>query len=189
MKKFLLSRKAGFIVLALSVLIMTPVGIIRSLNRLAEDVEECFTEGVEVESPGSSYMSASLSSLLEERARASLGLVTVGNKFPDLSEETDALRQARERLLDASTISEKYAANQEIEEAWQTLYSMIPLSELSQADREIAESYSELLEKVQGSININQYNNLVDNFYNVTLSTFPGRLFADFITGPEYFGE
>jgi len=175
------NTKIAALVLAAVILIMTPVGAVRSLNGIADDVEEMFYTGVGTPS--------SIDSYLNDRVKKALGLVTVGADIDAVSAETDALRTAREALIEAETIEDKYIANEMVEKAYNdplvAIYaSTDDLDALADAD-----AYATDLENIQGAISKNGYNAKVDEFYDETLGRFPASLFSGLISGPEPFGD
>lgn len=189
MKKLLSSRITAAAVLAAVILVFTPISAVRSLNRVADGVEAMFTDGVEIVENGSGYTSASIENLLMDENHNALGLVTVGSNYSEASEETAALRNAREELIAADTISEMYASYVKMGDAEKQLYEKLKTLELSASDSSNADDYYKLLTDIRGSIAINRYNERVSEFYDVTLSLFPANLFASLVSGPEYFGE
>ena len=195
MKKILDSRKTAFIVLIAVILIFTPIGVVRSLNSVADSVEDMFTDGVELSEDGSiatsgtTYTSASIQSLLDSEAKNALGLITVGAAYDAADDETAELRAAREDLIGTSDISELGVAHTRLCSAADALYEKLSELELSSTDRVNADDYYENITQIAGSISINKYNDVVTEFYEVTLSRFPANLFASLVSGPQYFGE
>lgn len=189
MKEILNSRKTAAAVLAAVILVFTPIGAIRSLNSVADSVEAMFTDGVKITENGSSYTSASIENLLIDVNHNALGLITIGSGCSEASEETAALRSAREELLSAGTISEMYSAYEKMGDAEAVLYEKLKASDISSSDSANADEYYRLLTDIRGSIALNRYNDKVSEFYDVTLSLFPANLFASLVSGPEYFGE
>ena len=185
---FLKTRTAAFIVLAVVILVMTPLGAVRSLEREAAQVERGFFDGVEIEEGGSKYTSQSIDALLGEKAKAALGLIAAGANYPALAAETANLRSAREELLAADTISEKYSASEAVDAAADALYSGRTAVGISETDLSNIEAYYETLTKIQGSIGINAYNVKVTEYYSVTAARFPADIIAKYVAGPRYFG-
>lgn len=193
---FVSSRRTALAVLLAVVLIATPLGAVRSLNKIAASVADMFYSGVEIEDGGSTYTSQSIDELLTEKLKAAMGLITCGANYELLADETQALRDAREALASADTVSAKYAANEALESAWRALYDALEATRtlgdtdywVTGDDLENARAYADTLEKVQGSISINRYNDRVAEFCDVTLARFPANLFGSLVTLPEYFG-
>lgn len=186
------SRKTAGLVLALVILIATPLGSKRSLNSAARDIENMFYNGVYIEAEN--YTSGAIADYLQDASKAALGLVTVGANYDSLTEETASLRMAREvlvDLLDFGAISHKYEANQQVIKAWDTLYSALQNTELSDYDKESVEEYASLFEGAQGAIQMNRYNDAVDNFEADVLYRFPAVIIAGFlgVDAPERFSE
>ena len=186
---FLKSRWTAAAVLAAVVLIFTPLGAKRSLEKAVADAEDAFYTGAYIED--GDYTAGSIDSYLESRINAALGLVTVGRNYPALSEATDALADARTELLEAESITDKYLANEALEAAWTELYSELSVAGADETDISNADEYAALLEGAQGAINMSGYNESVDRFNEEVLDRFPAELIASVfsIEPPESFGE
>lgn len=188
MDLFLQSRKTAVIVLAAVILLMTPLGAVRSLDRAADSVAASFYDGVEITDGGSKYTSQSIDELLSEKSKAALGLIAAGANYSTLATETVNLRSAREELLAADTVSEKYAANEALDAAADALYSGRKAVSMSETDLSNMEAYYDTLTIIQGSIEINTYNVKVAEYYGVTAARFPANIIARYVDGPQYFG-
>lgn len=179
------NRRVAALILAVVILVMTPVGIVKTLGRLSRDVEELFFEGVELEG----YTSASLQSHLDNKVKAALGLVTIGSEA-GLDDLTEALRQARNDLMGAKTIEDKYEADRALDEAWRPLYDAI-MDSADSGLRADAEAYAGTLQDIAGAMRLNPYNDEVEKFYEETAGRFPASLLVGLVSGggPDYFGE
>jgi hypothetical protein len=101
---------------------------------------------------------------------------------------TRALREARNELLSAKTISDKYAANEKLQQAYQALVAAMP--EGGPAGKaEAFRSYAAAMDGARGVIEKSAYNGLVSAFRR-RLNAFPVNILKHlaFVKYPEYFG-
>jgi hypothetical protein len=178
------SKKTAAAVLCIVIIIFTPIGSKLSLQRAADKVEDMFYDGVY--NSDEKYTAGAIDTYLQSRIQASLGLITVGANDASLSEETDALRNARNALLDADSIEEKYQANVLLEEAWNTLYDAIT----AKGGDANADAYADTLSGAQGAIAHSGYNEAVAEFTEGTMHRFPANLISKLLSvkAPQSFG-
>ena len=138
--EILKSRAFAFSALAVVVLISTPLGARASLRRASSNIEDGFYSGVYVED--GDYTSGSIDSYLSDASRASLGLVTVGANYSELTGATDRIRTARENLLDAESIGDKYTAYQALSDAFDGFADAALDIALADSARESLDMYS-----------------------------------------------
>ena len=186
--EFFKSRKTAAALFILVAILFTIIGINRSLWALSSDIEELFYEGIY--NSEEEYTAPSISSQLEKRVNAAMGLITIGNHYEELALQTASLRDARLELLEAETIPAKYAANEKIEKAYLILLEALSnTAEQTEEDKAAMESYAGTLSGAQAVIINSSYNQEVQKYYNETLRTFPIQLLTPliFVDGPEYF--
>lgn len=181
-----LKKRSNAITIAIIVIIAaTFMGMVRSANSAAKTVERQFYNGVYL--AADKYTEPSIQQQLDKRALAALGLLTVLNTDEALTAEVAQLRTARELLLEAETIPDKYAANEKLETAWKQLFdalkargSDIPAS---------VDSYTATLRGAQGAIDNNHYNDMTEQF-DTEMAAFPIGLIRmiGLINLPDAFG-
>ena len=186
--EILKSKAFAFSALAVVVLISTPLGARASLRRASSNIEDGFYSGVYVE--GGDYTSGSIDSYLSDASRASLGLVTVGANYSELTGAADRIRTARENLLDAESIGDKYTAYQALSDAFDVFADAALGIALTDSDRESLDMYSELFVQSRDAIGRNPYNGSVQDFVSNVFQRFPADVIADLfsIDAPESFG-
>lgn len=180
--EFLKKRSTAAVIAVAIAVIFAFIGTSRSLNSLAKNVERKFTEGVDA----GGYTQPALQRQLENRATAAMGLVTIGNHYPELKAETEALSHALHELQDAEGIESKYLCNKKLEEAYLALDGRL-LGYVNQADAAARASYVSTLSGAQSVIGQSFYNREVSEYYR-TARSFPASVFGIFARGPEFFG-
>ena len=182
------NRKTAAVILALVILAATPLGAYLSLNKAAQRIEDGFYEGVYLDDQG--YTAGSMDTYLSDASRAALGLVTAGSNYDALDAETHELRSARESLLSAGTIEEKYLANERMRAAFEAFSAAFPGAVPSDYDQESFDTYSELFTQSQSAMEHSGYNESVDSFVSSVMGAFPAKLIAAVfsIDPPESFG-
>lgn len=180
--KFFKKRSAAALVAVIAAILCLFLGTSRSLSRLSADVEKGFTDGVEVDG----YVQPSIQRQLDNRKAAAMGLVTVGNHYPELRAETAELSDALHRLQDAAGIEAKYIENEALEKAYTALSEKLRGS-VSADDSDAFESYISTLSGAQAVIKQSSYNSTVSEYYR-TARSMPAAVFGIFAKGPEFFG-
>ncbi|MGM9522137.1 MAG: hypothetical protein ACI3VB_06625 [Oscillospiraceae bacterium] len=198
--EILKSRKTAALILAAVIIVFTPLGARLSLQRAADKVENMFYDGVYIEEE--KYTSGAIADYLEDVIKNTRGLVTVGTDVNALSDETEALRSALNALIDAETIGEKYSANAAVIDSAEKFYNAaksalnpnsVSYSELADTIEKslsnLEEYYSNLV-AVEGSIELNRYNDAVAEFEADVLGRFPAGAIANIfsIDLPDSFG-
>lgn len=182
-----LSKRSTAVLIAAVVIIFgTLLGVFLSLSRETAKIEAQFYNGVYLKKE--KYVQASIQSQLDKRADAALGLLSVANKYVFLDDMAQKLREVREELLNADTIAAKYEANVKLENAWKQVYESL----VAHADDvpPAVESYVLTLRGAQGVIEKSDYNRLVAEFRDRTLSAFPLNILKNLVFAkyPGYFG-
>ena len=162
-------RSTAVLIAVVVILLGTLFGVHRSVNKETAKIDAQFYNGVYLKD--AKYTQPSIQSQLDKRADAALGLLSVAHQYVYLDDAAQKLRAAREALLDADTISEKYAANSKLENAWKQVYESL----VAHADDvpPSIESYVSTLSGAQGIIEKSDYNNTVNDFRSGTLGAFP----------------
>ncbi|MBR6951568.1 MAG: hypothetical protein IKH56_07535 [Oscillospiraceae bacterium] len=177
---------AAVITVVLCVLALV-IGVRRSVGRRAADILDQFESGVRSETAG--YTLPSVSAQLEARSNAALGLISLSGPYGDLTEKADAVREAREALLSAGSISARSEANAALAAACDAL---IPGLEavLTDPDRISAlKDYAGVMSNTARLIETSGYNELVSDFRSNVLGLFPVSILYRIagVAVPDYF--
>jgi hypothetical protein len=178
-------RKVAIVIAVIVVILATLFGVHRSVGAAVRDIEEQFYTGVR-----SAGEYTGIGQQLEARCTAALGLVTVAENYAGLTDETEALRSARETLIDAESITEKYGADKNMQAAYEVLYAALTAEDLSDRDSAAVEKYATNMDGAREVIQNSAYNALVSQFIHQTMNGFPVKFlkYAAFTVEPEYFG-
>ena len=181
------NRRTAVIITVILCVLALLIGVRRSVGKQAADILEQFETGVRSASAG--YTLPSVSAQLDARSNASLGLISLANQFGDLSEKSDAVRKAREALLDAGSVSAQSAANAALASACDEL---IPLLEqkITDPDKVSAlKDYSGVMSNTARLIETSGYNELVRDFRSNVVGLFPVNVLYRIagVTVPDYF--
>lgn len=181
-------RSSAVLIAAIVIILGTLFGVHRSVNSETAKIEAQFYDGVYLKTE--KYTQPSISSQLDKRVDAALGLVTIANKYGDLSGVTDDLRQARQEILGADSIAAKFSANEKMQTAYQKLSAALDQMSLSTNEMAAASQYRGTLDGAQGVIQKSAYNSLVSDYRNSALGAFPVNILKNlaFVKYPEYFG-
>ena len=145
-------RSVATAILVVVIIVFTVLGINLSAARVVKAAERQFYDGVYIKSE--KYTETAIETHLEKKEEAALGLLSLdyGTK-----EEQAALRNARDELLNAKTIKEKYAANQALEKAWRPVAESASLSSVYS---EAANTYIKTLSGAESAIEKSSYNDV-----------------------------
>lgn len=182
----LTDRRFAAGVLALVVLVFTPLGARMSLNRAVRDVEEQFFTGIDGR--------GSISDFLSDSVDAALGLISVGANYEAAGDETGELRVDRGLLQDAlegGDISEIANANALVVKSFNALKDTLLSLPLSDDDAMSVDYYVSSFEGAQGAISHSTYNEAVAEFIADTYGRFPARVIGSAlgIDPPQSFHE
>ena len=189
--KTLKKRSTAAAVAVIVILFGTLFGVHRSIAAQTRHIEAMFFDGVYIEEDD--YWQPSIDSQLQKRLDASLGLVTIGNQFDDLSDLTNDLRQRRLELLDAGnlTFGAKYTLNGLLGVSYNNVYEALISRELTDSEQSAVDSYTTMMTGAQGVVEAAAaaYNDKVTAFRQ-DLNTFPVAVLKNlaFAKPPEYFG-
>ena len=153
---FLKSRKGACLVMALLVVLALLVGTPRSLNAKLNKVEAAFENGVENDG-------FSIQNDLLARAEYAYNLTVVAGRYLSPA-DTKALLDAREELLDADTVAQKFEANRALEEAFQTLDGKLKETKLSDTDSRLANALRADFRAAGDTISHDGYNMLAREY-------------------------
>jgi len=151
--EFLKKRSTARIVLIAVIVVFTVIGVNMSAARVVRHTEKQFYDGVYIRAE--KYTEAAIDGHLQKRAQAALGLLTLVSDEPGLEKEAASLREAREALLSARSIGEKYEANVLLERAYTEAADKLPESV---REGESAKSYLSALSGAQSAIERSAYN-------------------------------
>lgn len=188
MMKFFQKRSAAILVLIVVILLFSYIGAGRSLNKAAHNVEQLFYDGVY--NSAEKYTAPGIYNHLDNCTDCALGLITCASELPELSEQTEALRQSRIALLDAMesrNIPAMYSANLALQSDFASLSAAYSSSGNSS---EQAANYISNFEGAQISIQNDGYNQAVQSYRQITLRAFPANILKVVTAAdtPDYFG-
>ena len=177
MKK-LKNRKIAIVISAAVIIVSVLIGVNKSVYSQIKELDDSFENGVYISSED-----------YTKRTDAALGLVTLASEFEDMAEEQSALRSAREALMSADTIQEKFVCNEVLEEAYKRIVLAFSYETLDENQQNAYDSYTSTMDGAQSLITSSSYNRTVAEFESEVLNAFPVNiLHFEFITGaPEYF--
>jgi len=149
------NRKTAIIITIVVVILATLLGVRKSLNQLARDVEAMFYDGVPLEE---GYTQRALSAHLGNCADASLGLATLLNGYNELADDAEALLSARRELLAATSIRGKYAAYASMQASFAALTEKAGGMQLTDRDNDAMGQYSSTFSGAGTAIQESKYN-------------------------------
>lgn len=161
-------RKQGFAMLTMVVLIVgaTLFGSYRSMQELTQSALRVFYEGAEADGFGIQHD-------LEERISLAFNLTTIAQSYVSAQSIDDVL-QARQSLLEAQTISQKYEANLALTQATKSLYELLGQYSLSENHATYRERIDVDLRSRNAIISHDPYNEVASNV-NRKLNAIPAR--------------
>jgi hypothetical protein len=182
------NRKFAILITVAVVVLATLFGVHRSAGKAARQIEARFYDGVYLEDE--KYRESSIDSQLKKRDTAALGLISIAENYGGLEALNGDLKQARNDLLDAARISDKYIADEQLQKAYEALYAALMQQELTDRETEAAGHYAATMDGARSLIQKSSYNSEVSEFMNETMRSFPVNLLKSlaFVRYPEYFG-
>ena len=180
------NRKLASVVLIAAIVIFSLFGASRSLRAEAGRVSDMFYNGAE--NPDG-YAEKSIQYHLDNIVDAANGFLAVDGQFSRTVLSAENLRGARQSLIDAKTLPEKYEAYKNTVSYGKELYGVLSAAELSKDQKQMLEYYNTELLGAANAIDKLSYNREVAQFYNDTTAHFPASFFAGLfkIEGPVYF--
>lgn len=158
--KLLKNRNFAILLTIIVAVLATLFGVGRSLNRLTRNVEAMYY--IDVDEYG--IKQPDIDHLLSNRANTALALLPVFDNYPELKDEADALRAARQELLAAKDIPEKALSNARLQQAFETLAEKSGRLDLSERDRNIINMHSDDFSGAQTAILNSRYNRNVSSY-------------------------
>ena len=122
---------------------------------------------------------------INSRIGTAAALAAIGDLYPDLAEETQALRDARRALVyaaDAKDLSAMYDANGDLTAAGDAFCRAARQLELDPGDEEAVDDYDDSLQGAQRQLDRSSYNQEVQTLLRTVYYRFPGSFLAR-ITG------
>lgn len=115
---------------------------------------------------------------LQTRADSAYNLYTVASRYLEANDPTlTALLAAREQLLGSESISDKYLANQALENAAMAVYDLLGTYPLSESDAAYREGLISEMRSANATISHDGYNQLATDF-NQQRAAIPARWIA-----------
>jgi len=179
------NRKFAVLVVVFVVVVATLLGVRGSLMRLSRDAERMFFDGVFLEAEN--YRQPSIDAQLNNRMSCALGFASLMLNHPEIESEAEALLSARRVLIDASSIKDKYSANERMQRAFVALANKAEKLGLSNKETEDLESYSSTFHGAQIAIRNSSYNQKAKSFMDdASILAHILRPFL-FVRGPQAF--
>lgn len=168
MKEILRDRRMAYAITAVIIIASMLTGAERSLNKLREPIRNSFYKGVFIEGE-------SIENDLIRQIEYSANLITLAQRYIDGDPTLDFLIGARNELIEATSLYEKYTANQKLSEASRLLHDLMLEKDLSERELRYVEAlYTDLKERnITISYEASVYNERAREF-NRYLSGFPG---------------
>ena len=162
-------RSAAILVMASAIVFSIWLGAYLSFNRMYAKVEMVFTAGAQGDGLG-------ISNDLNERVKLSYDLVTVAKKYLPANDASISLvLAARDSLVNAKGISDKYRANVKLTDATASLYQTMGSAHLSEADARYRTNLYNNLTSRNDTISHDPYNQKA-LAYNQELQAFPANI-------------
>lgn len=161
-------RKQGIAILTMVLMMVgaTLFGSYRSMHDLTQSAMKVFYQGAEADGFGIQHD-------LDERVSLAFNLTTIAQSYVS-SQAIDEVLDARQRLIDAKTISEKYQANVALTEATKQLYELLGNYKLSSNHATYRERIDVDLRSRNSIISHSTYNE-VANEVNRKLNAIPAK--------------
>jgi len=180
------NRKIAIPITIIVIVLATLFGVGKSLNRLARNVEDMFYDGIYIDID--EYTQPGINSHLENITQAALDCSSVFASHTDLSKESEELMLARREMLEARSISEKYAAYVIITKAFSEFIYKTNTLELSNRDQLSVAQYAGTFTGAMGAIESSSYNARVKSYMNdASFIVFFLKPFV-FVSPPQTFG-
>lgn len=189
--EFFKKRSGAILVFFAVVILASFFAANRSLSSKVQEINDLFSDGVY--DPYLGYRRPSIRRQLEVRSNASNNLLSVGLKFPEAKAETEALSEARTRLINGISNSagagKLYDINQELDSAYKALYERLRTLPLNNDQRKTVDDSLKDWEGSAKKIQESGYNEAVRAFNREVLSVFPTNFLMKivFVDPPELF--
>ena len=161
--------KIAFAVVIAAVVLAVPVGVTVTMNRMYNQVSAVFQSGAEGDN-------LSIQNDLSARAAAAVNLTAVAKRYLDGDDEAIlSVIQAAKALEEAEGPSAKFAANEELDEAFTKLYEALEWLALTEKDSQYREALQAEMKSRSVTISNDPYNQRAEE-YNQRLDGFPANL-------------
>lgn len=161
--------RGAMAVMAIAIVCAIWLGGYLSLRRLYNKVETVFTAGVDGDGLG-------IANDLNERIKLAYNLVTVAKKYLSADDgDIRAVLTARDALMEANGIADKYGANVALTEATTDLYQKMGSLSLTDTDARYRVSLFNDLSSRNDTISHDPYNQMALE-YNQALEVFPANI-------------
>lgn len=165
-----------------------------TVNSIEDDLSDLSYEVTSSFYWNRSGASKSIYERLESRSDAANGMTTIANNYPALAAANEKLKFAQGELAElleyygANQMEDLYAANEDLEVAFQDLEQALREQTLLGDDQKQMEYYVTTFEGAQRMIEDSDYNDLVTEYYGKT-HRFPISMLLDIldIEQPQYF--
>ena len=174
-KRWLRDRKVAIVITIIIMILSTGFGAHRSLENRGEYAEWVFYHGSYGDGGG-------IQSELDTRAGlASNLLIVAGRYLDDEDEAVQRLKNAREALVQAENIGEKYIANEELSQAADNLAQVLNACSLTENDRRYQRGIIVEMESANEIIGHDEYNTLANAYNRNVLGSFPANILKEIV--------
>ncbi|MGI5936197.1 MAG: hypothetical protein ACOX7I_05310 [Oscillospiraceae bacterium] len=175
--EILKKRPVAIIITAVIIFLSTVFSVNRTLGAECQKVRDGFFTGVVYEG----YTRKSIAIQLKTRIDAANAVASITANYSQVEIETQDLRDARNRLIDAlneaksgkASLKTVYNANKELQDAFDNLEKGMEAIELSEREAENFKNNRSDFYGAQAAIEKAGYNEAVHEFYRTTLNVFP----------------
>lgn len=177
--KQLRNRRTAALIMVLTIVFSVFYGSYRSLRKESQQISRVFYQGVSGNGVG-------IASDLTARSDAAYNLATVAKRYlAETDTAVQAVLTARNALIEAGSIEEKYEANRVLTEATIELDMALRGTELEEKDENYRSMLMTELSSRNSTIQLDGYNQAAAE-YNQMLQTFPASLFVKLYGFPEF---
>jgi len=180
------NRKFAILFAVVVAVLATLVGVYGTSARYTREIEAMFYDGVFMEDAG--FVQPGINLHLENITQTALDCSSMFAGHAELADVSEALMMARRGMLEAGSISEKYAAYVNIHRAFTDFIDRAHAVELTERDADSVAMYSSTFTGAAGAIQSSEYNTKAGNFMSgASPIAFLLKPFV-FVTSPQTFG-
>ena len=174
-KGWLRDRKVAIVITIIVMICSTGFGVHRSLEDKGEYAEWVFYHGSFGDGGG-------IQDELDTRAGLASNLLVVAGRYLDSEDEAvQRLKEARETLVTADGIGEKYLANEELSQAADNLAQVLDACNLTDNDRRYQRRIIVDMESSNEIIGHDEYNQLANAYNRNVLGVFPANVLKEIV--------
>lgn len=174
-KSWLKERNVAIVITVIVMILSTGFGAHRSLEGKARYAERVFYNGI-------FKTDSCIQDELDTRAGLASNLLIVASRYLDEDDEAvERLAEAREALVEADSIGEKYIANEELTQAADNLSEVLSAFNLTENDRRYQRGIIVDMESSNQIIGHDDYNTLANEYNRNVLGKFPANILKEIV--------